>query len=262
MIIRDASHAAPHSAIYEGWVRHRRHEPVEHEFRYRLFLPYLDLDELPEVLDRYPLWSARRPAPAWFRRTDFMGPADRPLSECVRDVARAELGETARGPVRMLANLRYLGHCFNPVSFYFCFDEGGESVRAVVADVTNTPWGERHAYAIGRVNGDRHVIHGRLEKAFHVSPLMDMDHTYDWRATTPGEDLVVHIESRRAGRTAFDATLSLRRRELCPALMRRTLLRYPAMTVRVSGLIYWQALRLKLKGARYFPHPDRAGEVS
>jgi len=229
---------------------------VEHEFRYRLFLPYLDLAELPGVLDPYPLWSARRPAPAWFRRSDFMGDPSRPLLECARDAAASELGTRPSGPVRMLANLRYLGHSFNPVSFYFCFDEHDEAVQAVVAEVTNTPWGERHAYAIGRAGDDR-VITGRLEKAFHVSPLMGMDHTYDWRVTTPGEELVVHIGSSRAGNPAFDATLSLRRHELSPALMRRVLLRYPAMTARVSALIYWQALRLKLKGAPYHAHPDR-----
>ncbi len=250
-----------HSAIYEGWIRHRRHEPVEHEFRYRLFLPYLDLDELPEVLDPYPLWSARRAAPAWFRRSDFMAPAGRPLAACVREAAATELEGTPSGPVRMLANLRYLGHCFNPVSFYFCFDATGESVKAVVADVTNTPWGERHAYAIGSADRDGRVVKGRLDKAFHVSPLLGMDYTYEWRATAPADELVVHIDSKRAGRTAFDATLSLRRRELSPAVMRRTLLRYPAMTVQVSALIYWQALRLKLKGARYHPHPERAGEA-
>ncbi len=252
---------APHSAIYEGWVRHRRHEPIAHEFRYRLFLPYLDLAELPEVLDPYPLWSARRAAPAWYRRSDFLGPADRPLAECVREVARDELGQAPTGPVRMLANLRYLGHCFNPVSFYFCFDDAERGVRAVVADVTNTPWGERHAYAIGGPDGDGRVIRGSLEKSFHVSPLMEMDYTYDWRATAPGEELVVHIESKRRGSTAFDATLSLRRRELTPALMRRTLIRYPAMTMRITAQIYWQAFRLKVKGAPYFPHPERPREA-
>ncbi|MDX6637589.1 MAG: uncharacterized protein QOJ01_1100 [Solirubrobacterales bacterium] len=249
------------SAVYEGWVRHRRFEPVAHEFRYRLFLPYLDLGELPGVLDPYPLWSARRPAPAWFRRSDFMGPSERPLDECVRQAAAKELGSEPKGPVRMLANLRYLGHCFNPVSFYFCFDAAGEAVRAVVADVTNTPWGEHHAYAIGHGTDEGRVIGGRLEKAFHVSPLMGMDYAYDWRVTTPGDDLVVHIGSRRGERTAFDATLSLRRHELSPAVMRRALARYPAMTARIAALIYWQALRLRVKGARYFPHPERTSEA-
>ncbi len=243
------------SALYEGWVRHRRFEPVEHEFRYRLFLPYLDLDEMPEVLDPYALWSARRPAPAWFRRSDFMGDSSLPLADCARDAAAETLGSRPAGPVRLLANLRYLGHSFNPVSFYFCFDERDASVEAVVAEVTNTPWGERHAYAIGHADDDR-VIRGRLEKSFHVSPLMGMDHTYDWRVTTPGDELVVHIASSRAGNQAFDATLSLRRRELSPGLMRSVLVRYPAMSVRVATAIYWQALRLKLKGAPYHAHPQ------
>jgi DUF1365 family protein len=185
------------SALYEGWVRHRRFEPVEHEFRYRLFLPYLDLGELPEVLDPFAMWSARRPAPAWFRRSDFLGDPQRPLLDCARDVATEELGTRPAGPIRLLANLRYLGHTFNPVSFYFCFDGAGESVQAVVAEVTNTPWGERHAYAIGRTGADR-IISGKLDKSFHVSPLMGMDHSYEWRATTPGDELVLML--REVGR--------------------------------------------------------------
>jgi DUF1365 family protein len=147
------------------------------------------------------------------------------------------------------------------VSFYFCFDGAGESVQAVVAEVTNTPWGERHAYAIGRTSADR-IIRGKLDKSFHVSPLMGMDHSYEWRATTPGDELVVHIASSQAGNQVFDATLSLRRRELSPALMRRVLLRYPAMTMRIAGAIYWQALRLKLKGAPYHSHPGGAGATA
>jgi len=136
------------SAVYEGWVRHRRFEPVEHGFRYRLFLMYLDLAELPEVLDPFPLFSARRPAPARFRRADFIGDPARPLTECALDAVEAVTGARPSGPVRLLTGLRYLGHSFNPVSFYYCFDSDGERVEAVVADVENIPWGERHPYVL------------------------------------------------------------------------------------------------------------------
>lgn len=257
--------SAPASAIYEGWVRHRRVEPIEHEFRYPIFMTYLDLAELPGVLDPYPGWSARHRAIARFKRSDFIGPAEQPLDEAVRDAVVERGGERPTGPIRLLSNLRYLGRSFNPVSFYFCMDEADERVETVLAEVTNTPWGERHSYLIGREEpgdgsgegGESRVIRGHLDKAFHVSPLMGMDHTYDWRTTQPGEDLVVHIESSSNGRRAFDATLSMKRRELSPATMRRVLVRYPAMTTMVMLRIYWQALRLKLKGARYFSHPDR-----
>ncbi|MGH2987068.1 MAG: DUF1365 domain-containing protein [Solirubrobacterales bacterium] len=244
------------SGLYEGWVRHRRLEPVEHSFRYPLFMAYVDLAELPEVLDPLRGWSARRPALAWLRRSDQLGDPSRPLSDCVRDAVEGELGERPRGPIRTLTNLRYFGHCFNPVSFHFCFAPGGERVAAVLADVSNTPWGERHAYAI-RANGSR-VISARIEKRLHVSPLMGMDHVYEWRTTVPGDDLQVHIESRREGRVAFEATLSLRRRKLAPDTARRMLIRYPAMTAGVVARIYWQALRLRLKGAPWHPHPERS----
>lgn len=252
------------SALYEGWIRHRRFADPEHEFRYPLFMALLDLDEVPEVLDPLPGWSARRPALAWFRRGDHLGDRERPLSDCVRELVEAERGSRPAGPVRTLTNLRYLGHCFNPVSFHFCHAADGRSVEAVLADVSNTPWGERHQYVIGGPRpgqseaGSSAVISGRLAKSFHVSPLMGMDHTYEWRTTIPDDRLVVQIESLRAGRRAFDATLSLERRELSADNARRMMIRYPAMTAQVVAKIYWQALRLRLKGAPWHPHPERS----
>lgn len=259
------------SALYEGWVRHRRVDPIEHSFRYPIFMAYLDLAELPEVLDPLRGWSARRPALARLRRSDHLGDPATPLDETVRDLVEGELGRRPRGPVRMLTNLRYFGHCFNPVTFFFCFDAEGKAVDAVLAEVNNTPWGESHAYVIGGANGSR-VIRGRLEKRFHVSPLMGMDHVYEWRVTAPGDDLQVHIESHRENKQApqqrrgaatphklaFEATLSLERRELAPGVATRMLLRYPAMTAQVVARIYWQALRLRLKGAPWYPHPERS----
>jgi uncharacterized protein len=248
------------SAVYEGWIRHRRFEPVAHEFRYRLFLTYLDLAELPQLFDRVPLYSARRRAPARFRRSDYLGDPRRPLDECARDEVQAATGVRPAGPVRLLTGLRYLGHSFNPVSFYYCFDAGGERVEAVVAEVENIPWGERHAYVLARGARRGRVLTDELVKTLHVSPLMSMDQTYAFRATEPGARLSVHIESRpRAGEgKSFDATLALRRRELSRPLLAGLLLRYPAASLQVVAKIYAQALRLKLKGARYFPHPDGA----
>jgi uncharacterized protein len=273
------------SAVYEGWVRHRRFEPVEHSFRYRFFLTYLDLAELPGVLDPFPLYSARRRAPARFRRADYLGDPDRPLDECVRDVVADSGAPRPTGPVRLLTGLRYLGHTFNPVSFYYCFDPTGRRVEAVVAEVENIPWGERHAYVLDRGDREGNVLTDELEKTHHVSPLMGMDQTYSFRASEPGERLQVHIESRpREGRgddphrgdgksaatgstaacstaKTFDATLSLRRRELSRPLMMGLLARYPAMSLQVVGKIYAQAARLKLKGAIYHPHPEGAEVV-
>lgn len=242
------------SCAYVGSVRHRRVDP-RHEFSYPLFLPYLDLDELPRVLGATRLWSDRRPALACFRRSDFLGDPAVPLADAVRSEARREPGVTADGPVRMLASLRYFGHSFNPVAFYFCFRADGETLDAVTAEVTNTPWGERHAYTVAAGTGP--VVSANLDKAFHVSPLMPMDHLYELRIGEPGERVAVHISSSRHGRPAFDATLSLGRRQLRRGTLDRLLLRYPAMTIRVLAAIYFEAARLRLKGARYHPHPGR-----
>jgi len=258
------------SAAYEGWVRHRRYTPVEHEFTYRQSMVLLDLDELPESLDAHPLYSARRPAPARFRREDYMGDPERPLAECVRELVEQRTGGRPDGPVRLLTTLRTLGHNFNPVCFYYCFAAGGESVQAVVADVTNTPWGESHAYVLRRDGSNQvgdgqsteaggRVMRDTIDKVLHVSPFIGMDNHYDWRVTEPNGTLLVHIAERDGnGSELFDATLSLERYELTRARLTRMLLRFPAASLRVVALIYWNAIKLKIKGAPYHRHPERA----
>ena len=136
------------SCLYLGSLRHRRHAPRPHAFRYRVFMTYLDLGELDEVFRGRWLWSTRRPALAWMRRADYLGDPAVPLDEAVRERVARETGERPRGPIRLLTHLRMLGACFNPVSFYYCFDQAGERVETIVAEITNTPWNERHAYVL------------------------------------------------------------------------------------------------------------------
>jgi uncharacterized protein len=220
-----------HSALYEGTVRHRRYAVRRHELEHRVALAYVDLDELPQLHGGRLL--AGRPGLVRFRRRDYLGDPDAPLAAAVRELVRDHV---AHGPIRLLTTLRTLGHCFNPVSFYFCFD-AGQQLRAVVAEVTNTPWGERHAYVL---TGAGRVLKGDLAKAMRVSPFMDMEQRYTVAVSTPGPTLSVHIESREAGERAFDATLKLERRPFRPTLA----------ALRTLPLIYGHAVVLRAKGVR------------
>ncbi|MFH1568886.1 MAG: DUF1365 domain-containing protein [Gemmatimonadota bacterium] len=246
-----------HSCIYEGWVQHRRRAPVAHGFRYRLFMMYLDLEELPSLFDGRWLWSASRRAAARFRREDHLGPADQPLDQAVRELVEKRTGARPAGPVRLLTHLSYFGYRFNPVSFYYCFDAAGQQVQAVVAEVSNTPWGERHCYVVTPPagTGDLHRARFEFAKEFHVSPFMAMDQTYAWRLTAPGPKLAVHMENYQDGAPQFDASLHLSRTEITTGSLHRVLVQYPLMTVQVIAAIHWQALRLWLKRCPYVPHP-------
>ncbi len=246
------------SCLYTGVVHHSRAEPA-HAFRYRLWLVYLDLGELPQALDGRWLWSARRIALARYRRRDYLGDATVPLDVAVRELVEARTGERPSGPIRMLTQLAMFGFCFNPVTFYYCFATDGRTLTHVVAEITNTPWRERHAYVLAvseaEAAGDGATLRWQFRKAFHVSPFLPMELDYDWRFTTPGERVAVRMEDRSAGRVVFDATLAMTRRPLDGRGMAAVLARHPATTVKVVAAIYWQALRLRLKRAQFFAHP-------
>jgi uncharacterized protein len=250
------------SALYSGWVRHRRFGPAAHAFRYPVVLTYLDLAELGDVFAGRWGWSTRRPALAWFRRGDFLGPAHVPLDTAVRDLVHARTGVRPSGPIRLLTQLRFLGFSFNPVSFYYVFDEAGAHVETIVAEITNTPWRERHAYVLPIREAARAGTRSwrfEFDKRFHVSPFMPMEQRYRWWFGAPGSGLLVHMQNLEGTnrRPLFDATLRLERREICGRSLAAALLRFPLGPVRVLALIYWQALWLLLKRVPFHVHPTK-----
>ena len=230
-----------HSALYEGWVRHRRFKPAENSFRYSLYMTYLDLDELDDVFRHRLFWSTREFNLAWFKRDDYLiefSKSGQRLSDAVRDLVQQRIGSRPQGPIRLLTNLRHFGFGMNPVSFYYCFNAGGESLHSIVTEINNTPWNEQHAYVCPCDGDDAGQTRGhgdtgtrgnqipasprrrvsvslpyrfQFDKAFHVSPFIEMAVRYDWRFTTPGERLAVHMIDTKPGGAFFDSTLLLKR---------------------------------------------------
>lgn len=248
------------SAIYHGHVIHRRHLPHAHAFRYRTAQLLIDLDELEGLFAGRWLWSVGRRNLVEFRRSDYLGDPQQGLADAVRERAAAVLGRRPSGPVRMLAHLRHFGHVFNPVTFYYCYGDDGQTLDCIVAEITNTPWKERHAYVlpVATAHPAGRALRWQFDKRFHVSPFMQMDCQYDWRFTAPGDDLRVHMQVWRDGQRQFDATQMLQRRPLDGRGLAGMLLRHPMMTLQVVTAIHWQALRLWLKRNPVHDHPSLA----
>jgi hypothetical protein len=248
-----------HSALYIGLLRHRRFAPRAHEFSRRLFMMYVDLAELPEVFRGRWLWSTQRPALAWLRREDYLGEASESIDSAVRARIAARTGMRPAGPIRMLTHLRYFGVAFNPVTIYYCFDPTDSRIESIVAEITNTPWNERHAYVLTAAERkpQARLLRYRFAKAFHVSPFLPMDVNYDWRFSVPAQRLTVHMENLAQDRKLFDATLDLARHEITGSALAKALAAFPCMTASVLGSIYWQALRLWLKRIPFYSHPAR-----
>lgn len=207
---------------------------------------YLDLDELDSVFDKHWFWSSKRTAIARLKREDYIGDAAVSIKHAVNKRVLEETGNEIEGRVRMLTHLRYFGYVFNPVTFYYCFDKTDTYVKTIIAEITNTPWKERHSYVLN-VKDINDKLQFDFSKEFHVSPFMQMELEYDWRFTKPREKLTVHMTNIDQEEKIFDATLQLNKKELSSYQCARVLILFPLMTVKVIVGIYWQALKLFLK---------------
>ncbi len=262
------------SAIYEGSVRHRRYSPKSHEFSYQVFMAYIDLSEIDQVFSQTPLWSHSSWALASFHRKDFFdGDTSTSLYEAVANKVESELGRRPTGPIRMLTNLRYFGYIINPITCYYCFDESGKNLEAVVAEVTNTPWKQRCHYVLDFYNdADIDKKSAVFDKTMHVSPFQPMGLVYTWKGKKPEKDLLVHLDVHRketaineangnqVGSLELDATLVLKRLPMNSSNMNSILWRYPWMTVKVFLAIYWQAVKLFVKRMPFYSNLPENGK--
>ncbi len=244
------------SKIYTGLLRHRRHEPTNHNFTYRVFMPFICLQELPELFDNIPFWSARKFALGRFKRSDFLGNIDNPLVEEVKCRIFTETKIRHDGPIFLLANLRYFGFQMNPIAFYYCYNREMTELQYIIAEVNNTPWDERYSYILKGPGRDS-WLNTEFDKCLHVSPFNPMEMRYHWRSNIPGSRLVVHLKNYQENRLIFDASLALKARALNAWSLNLYLARYPLMTLNIGAAIYWEALKLFVKGTPLYSHPKK-----
>ena len=238
--------------IYRGFIQHRRHKPVSHEMRYPIYYFYLHLQSLPDLLHKKQrILGNHWWLPRW-RRSDYYQPTNQNIISLIQQKVENELGFKPQGAIYQLTQLRHFHYCFNPLTLYYCFDLKN-NLQAVVADVGNTPWLERHTYVLDL----RENMQPKHDKAFHVSPLLPMEMQYQWRFDPPEDKLHVHINNFKQGEKWFDASLKLTATPLTLENIKPILWRYPLQTYRIVLRIYWQALKLRLKGARYYQHPTK-----
>ena len=210
------------SYLYEGTLTHRRFGPRDHAFQYRLYMAYLDLDELDRACPNEWIRSERF---AWasFLRSDHVGNPTERLTESIKKLVYSKIGISVNGPIRLLTQLRTWGYYFSPLNMYYCFEADGTTLIAIVAEVSNTPWDEKHLYVLWEGNQlpSGEALKYRHQKAFHVSPFMSMDHMYDWSIGMPCEKLRVGIRSTHQNQLLFHAGLELHRQALNRATLRR-----------------------------------------
>ena len=246
------------SSLYFGEVRHQRKSPKKHAFNYRVFMAHLFIDEIKEIFQKRWFWSIDRFNLSSFHRKDYHKPKQNDLAEAVRKTMTEQLGYEVKGPVSIITHLRTFGYCFNPVSFYYCWNEEKNKPHALMVEITNTPWHERYAKCFRWDDCDDGKSKYAFEKEFHVSPFIGMNIDYDWRFLGPSDKLKVDMILREEEKIIFTAHLNLARKAVNSANMAWALFRFPLLTFRITFGIYWHALILRIKGCKFYPHPKNS----
>jgi DUF1365 family protein len=216
----------------------------------------LRLDEMTKVFQPYRFWSVESWNLAYFRRKDHLGNPEISLDQAVRDLVEDRTDMRPDGPIHLMTHLCYLGFRFNPVSFYFCWNKEETQLKAIIAEINNTPWGEQYCYVFNTNGNDQKKNHQfTFKKVFHISPFMSMDIQYTWLFRTPEKTFQVHMENWQSENKILDVSLVMIRREISTKSLTRVLLQYPLMTFRVIWGIYFQALKLWIKRCPFYSHP-------
>ena len=240
--------------LYVGEVMHRRFFPVRYRFAYRVFSLLLDIDRIDEAARATAVFSHNRFNLLSFHDADH-GPRDgSPLRPWLdRTLARFGI-DLEGGRVELLCFPRVLGYVFNPLSVWYCRHRDG-SLRAVLLEVANT-FGERHGYLLHE-NGQPMAwpVRQARAKCFHVSPFVGMNADYRFRLGEPGARLEVGIRELEDHRPMLLAAQIGRAQPFTSPALLRALLGIPLLTLKVMVMIHWQALKIWLRGATFFPKP-------
>jgi len=243
------------SAIYKGKVYHQRFKPTQHKFDYDIYLFWLKLEsnELEALSSSLTHFSAHDKARVRFKREDYLGDASVSLKQAVLErMTELNDGITLKGDVFMLGQLRMWGLYFSPVNFYYLRNAEGKYTH-MLAEVSNTPWNERHHYLVNLDTQDD------TPKAFHVSPFNPMDMTYKWSISQPSARLSLAMDCVRDDKE-FSAGINLTKFTLDNANLSAALKRIPSMTIKTVAGIYWHALKLLLKRTPLYTHPEKSQE--
>jgi DUF1365 family protein len=241
------------SKLYFGKVSHTRTQPLNHRFEYQTFMCFLDIDELDSVFACHGFWSHAKRNLAWFNHANYIG-RDSDIRSAVQHHITEQTGDNFTGRICILTHLTYFGCCFNPVSFYYCYNDQ-DQLSYILSEINNTPWDERHVY-VTKVTDEKPMIIDSFDKNFHVSPFLDMDFRYKWQFSHPQDDIIINMDNFKQGQHWFNAYMELEAEPISHRSLSKALRQYPFMTLKVVLAIYWQALKLKLKGAKFYDHPN------
>ncbi len=244
---------------------------------------YLDLDEAESFFSKCRFWSYNKKNLASFYPNDFHKRSEKiqsaqELKRAVLITVKEKSGLDLSGPVRMLTHLRYFGLIFNPVTFYYCFNQNNK-LAAIMAEIENTPWGERYTYVMDLATSENQArlssqltpqltleaktrFSWSFKKSFHVSPFFPMNMNYRWTFSLPEDQLSISMNSLQEIRQSFSANLALTKQPSEARYFDLMILRYPFITLKVICGIYWQALILLLKKTPFYSHPDSATQLS
>jgi len=245
--------------LYIGTVFHKRHTPKKHEFKYNVFTIFADLDQLENITQKSYFFSINRFNLVSFHEADYGDPSSSKIGSLKERLllllAKNKIDVSQVEKIKVLAYPRVLGFAFNPLTVFYCYGKNKKNI-AIIYEVRNT-FSERHNYIYSIPKNASLKDNHTAKKCFHVSPFFDRQGTYNFSIVQPSEKVKVTIDYEHDGQTRLTAGFSGNRKEISDQVILSLSFKMPFMTLKVMGGILVEAVKLKLKGLKVFPHPEK-----
>ncbi len=238
-----------------GHVVHHRQHPKKHRFKYHMSWCLFNLSQLDQTIKNNRWFSLNAFNLISIKNKDYINDEQVSIKDKIHDYLVSQTQHPFDGQVYLFTHPRFLGCGFNSVNFYLCYEN--KQLSYIVSEINNTPWGQKHLYFHDLKCDSQHAHDAtfRFSKSFHISPFAEMDIDYAWNFKITDQQFDVSMQLDQKGKTIMNVVLKTQLQPMTDKNQLKWMITRPFQGIKMLSGIYWQALKIWLKGIPFFSHP-------